>query len=105
MNEHLFKLKKDGKTVGYMCIKDGCVSTCSDPWDIAHPFVTKDKHGKDVFAGDRVNWRPEELDELCGEESEELLEAKVAGGFLVYDVEGTDFVEASKFKDIELIKE
>jgi len=67
-------------------------------------FVTKDKKGKDVFAGDKVNWKPEDIDELCQEE-EELLEADVVGGFLVFDVEGTEFVEASKFKDIELIGE
>ncbi len=54
MIEHLFKLKKDGKTVGYLCIKDGCISTCSDPWDTAHPFVTKDKNGNDVFEGDKM---------------------------------------------------
>lgn len=78
MNEHLFKLKKDGKCVGYAHIngygqlmfrlpndsdwycKDSFwpmlinrygfgIPTCS-----YHPFVTKDKNGKDVFAGDKV---------------------------------------------------
>lgn len=67
-------------------------------------FVTKDKNDKDVFAGDSVKWKPEDIDELCQDE-EELLEARVQGGFLVFDVEGTDFVEASKFKDIELIED
>ena len=70
--EHLFKLKKDGKTVGYLKIanngkKSGLVFSLSgDIWshvtqegmlpqfDTAHPFVTKDKNGNDVFAGDEV---------------------------------------------------
>ena len=64
-------------------------------------FVCADKNGKDVFAGDEVKWRPEELDELC---EDEFLTAAVKGGFLVFDIEGTDFVEASHFKDIELIE-
>ncbi len=81
MNEHRFKLKKDGKTVGYMQISEE-VDTLSttDPMAVfikkvngewrtyefdsirhykvtfnsVHPFVTKDKNGKDVFAGDSV---------------------------------------------------
>ncbi len=73
LNEHLFKLKKDGKTVGYLKIDRGLVcwrTTTLSPalnktwhmvhnsvridFDSAHPFVIKDKNGKDVFAGDRV---------------------------------------------------
>jgi hypothetical protein len=73
MNEHLFKLKKDGKTVGYLRLNDkiwwkinrswieidpqeGCSEFFEDDngWDTAHPFVTKDKNGKDVFARDEV---------------------------------------------------
>ena len=74
--EHLFKLKKDGKCVGLMKIENGevyiqkpkdkywdfqYVSSRSKPeaniiikFDTAHLFVTKDKHGKDVFAGDKI---------------------------------------------------
>ena len=126
MNEYLFKLKKDGKAVGYIEIyQNGNIrlqyDKCSCPWShigwkfhlrkfldkksvtSIHPFVTKDKHGKDVFAGDKVIYRPPDLDELCQDE-EEQLEASVVGGFLVFDIEGTDFVEASKFGDIELIE-
>lgn len=68
--EYLFKLKKDGKTVGY--------SKWTEDWGweysltpdfekpfhhfavaqtkgiTAHPFVTKDKNGKDVFADDEI---------------------------------------------------
>ena len=66
------------------------------------PFVTKDKNGKDVFAGDKVIYRPPDIDVLCEDEEEEL-EASITGGFLIFDIEGTDFVEASKFGDIELI--
>ena len=81
MIDYLFKLKKDGKTVGYLMLmgaearygfdSDECVYThnifemqlCKEYQDsyqsflsvlIAHPFVTKDKNGKDVFAGDKV---------------------------------------------------
>ncbi len=147
MNEHLFKLKKDGKMVGYekyiYCdqregyvkgkslvpqhSKDGKYWEYIYLWDLktrpkgywfeAHfdmdvyiehdekcPFVTKDKNGEDVFAGDKVIYRPPDIDELCEDEEEEL-EATVTGGFLIFDIEGTDFVEASKFGDIELIKE
>lgn len=69
--EHLYELKKDGKTVGY------CEWTEDWGWKYyndlesenkfthfmvpqigltVHPFVTKDKNGKDVFAGDKVNY-------------------------------------------------
>lgn len=82
MNEHLFKLKKDGKTVGYLLIEDGFLMVsenginyysayeqspagglkiCQEgnifsliDFDTSHPFVCKDKNGKDVFVGDRV---------------------------------------------------
>ena len=67
---HLFKLKKDGETVGYLGIANngktgGLVFSLSgDLWnhitqegqlpqfDSAHPFVCKDKNDKDVFADD-----------------------------------------------------
>ena len=83
---HLFKLKKDGKTVGHLkfedrellysnndgtyispyciSIKKGMVFSFSPPgygdyyehdecvYDSIHPFVCKDRNGKDVFAED-----------------------------------------------------
>ena len=69
--EHLFKLKKDGKTVGYLelygrpkgVIFSPFVKGVWVPYDVnnsamdfdtANLFVTKDKNGKDVFAGDKV---------------------------------------------------
>lgn len=66
MNEHLFKLKKDGKTVGYLKLADGWTQfqrigrddwyfPCDVKWTSAHPFVTKDKNDKDVFADDIVS--------------------------------------------------
>jgi len=70
---YLFKLTKDGKTVGYLRIKEGkvwwqyteydkLVNACwyevrtGKPidFDTAHPFVCKDKNDKDVFGGDKV---------------------------------------------------
>ncbi len=77
MNEHRFKLKKDGKTVGYLkydkyrpdCngdldvygkfIGDGDDKWCegvTPEFDAMYPFVTKDKNGNDVFAGDSVKF-------------------------------------------------
>lgn len=71
MDEHLFKLKKDGKTVGYLkidkmhvllnpihrpgywCTYDS--NLCRGLFDTALPFVTKDKNSKDVFEGDYVS--------------------------------------------------
>jgi len=74
--EHLFKLKKDGKTVGYLELQgfqypypDHKPMFCGVrfqrvgeknwgktemEWDSAHPFVTKDKNGKDVFDADEI---------------------------------------------------
>lgn len=78
MSELLFKLKKDGKTVGYLRIKEGKVwwqyteydkltNACwynvstgkAIDFDTAHPFVCKDKNGKNVFKDDSVwfHWR------------------------------------------------
>jgi len=69
MAEHLFKLKNDeGKTAGYLLLKSGAIFwktryecdewTCNPEfafnWASAHPFVTKDKNGEDVYAGDSV---------------------------------------------------
>lgn len=73
MNENLFKLKKDGKTVGYVQLwhwggllysKDTRFYPNTNktrlPREIDgegltfHSFVTKDKNGKDVFAGDLI---------------------------------------------------
>jgi len=81
MDNHLFKLKKDGKTVGYARIMPSIQGDfhlyvvkshrktlqrwrassrkCIEA-DSIHPFVTKDKHGKDVFAGDEITFVPVE---------------------------------------------
>ena len=70
MIEPLFKLKKDGKTVAYSKWTEHLgwqysltaafkntfthyVVAQTQPIT-AHPFVTKDKNGKDVFAGDKI---------------------------------------------------
>ena len=66
--KNLFKLKKDGKTVGYLELFVRTPYGYPVLWfrnkewhsgnnvqaDSVHPFVTKDKNGKDVFAGDTV---------------------------------------------------
>ncbi len=64
---NLFKLKKDGKTVGYLKIEDGDIwFRGSGIWyrfrsylgvtgfDEALPYVCDDKNGDKVFAGDKV---------------------------------------------------
>lgn len=73
--EHLFKLKKDGKTVGYYRFapyrdegdmelqmridgKEWWSSGDMLDFDSIHPFVTKDKNGKDVFADDEITFVP-----------------------------------------------
>jgi len=75
MNDYLFKLKKDGKKVGYLKIVGAqffyglsLVNFQSWPIDIFkrviktpnlrslsnHPFVTKDTNGRKVFADDNI---------------------------------------------------
>lgn len=81
MIELKFKLKKDGKCVGYMRIVGGDVEVRSPAgrpefdwvtqyrlawcgehvtkeidFDSAHPFVFQDRNGKDVYEGDAVTW-------------------------------------------------
>jgi hypothetical protein len=76
MTEHLFKLKRAGKTVGYLELRIKTPHGYPVLWfrnlgrldegrewhsgnniqaDSIHLFVTKDKNGKDVFAGDEVD--------------------------------------------------
>lgn len=70
MSELLFKLKKDGKCVGYCEWTEGGWEYYNDlnPESkfthfmvvqtglTAHPYVTTDKHGAKVFAGDRIKF-------------------------------------------------
>lgn len=75
MKEQLFKLTKDGVCVGYEQVsiweipgtdeetliwvysKDGKGwSEKRIPHDEKHPFVTLDKHGEKVFAGDKISY-------------------------------------------------
>jgi len=124
MTEHLFKLKKDGKYKGLMKIQDGevyvqrpkskywdfqYVSCRVSPeaniiikFDTAHPFVTKDKNGKDVFADD----------EITGEYPC-LIETHKVSGIIYYDTEElmwfleteSESIVLSYIEDIELIEE
>ena len=90
MTEHLFKLKKDGKTVGYMQLQkqhkpseylgllwrfssDGNTRWTGQKarwpiFDTAHSFIIKDKNGKDVFADDKIKgFLEDSTDEIKGE--------------------------------------
>lgn len=83
--KHLFKLKKDGKTVGYYRFdkapydetvmelqqsRDGGISWQSSidriTYDEILLYVTADKNGEPVFAGDKVNYKPEFLGWITG---------------------------------------
>lgn len=90
MNEYLFKLKKDRKTVGYLKydkyrpeynndleVYGNFIDDSDDDWregvtpdfDEMLSFVTKDRNGKDVFAGDTVKadkWYFEVIWQKCG---------------------------------------
>ena len=70
-------------------------------------FVCLDKNKDEVYEGDKVMWKqPDEtIAEIEGEYEE--LEAAVAGGFWIYDVEGSTFAAVDHFEDedIELLKD
>lgn len=130
--KHLFKLKKDGKTVGYMqldkvvpnisgtlawfyrsSLNEDCqwVGNAS-PWPAfneALPYVTDDKNGEPVFAGDKckVPIKDEIMREFEDSDYWEL-EATVARGFNYWgDVQGHTFTEISDYKteDIEILRD
>ena len=121
---NLFKLKRDGKTAGYLLLENGFLlaSTNSknyfyvqeqtptgslliypysnDPfwidYDSEHPFVCKDKNGNDVFADDGIK--------IIFPNGEEIV-SKVIWDFLSWQVEGGGMLANFKQDDIELIKE
>ena len=119
--EHLFKLKKDGKTVGYSTlIKYYDPLDNSRHWtmwgyskngkkwiqqritfDTAHPFVTKDKNGKDVFAGDKA---------FGNVWMEDLPVHRVVGEIIYHNCgyclqTPTTYYHLNDLKDIELIED
>ena len=123
---NLFKLKKDGKTVGYLKINDyiwwstcgriwleihpqeGCSDYFEDDheWDEAHPYVCDDKNGDKVFSGDEV--RHNDFDNGAGT-VEPLMMSGIFQGWTVefYFPEDTERNAAriGDSNDIELIKE
>jgi len=139
MTEHLFKLKKDGKTVGYLKFKNGkfiysnedgsyvspyCISiwegkvfSFSSPaydssyyehdeceYDSIHPFVTKDKNGKDVFADDKITFIPAAV---FGTKKRQTTTVYFCDRRLAYCVKSKAWDMRIKFncEDIELIEE
>jgi len=120
MNEHLFKLKKDGKTVGYYRFviyrddcdmelqysKDGKLWNSGDMIDFnsIHPFVTKDKNGKNVFHADYIlaNYRGKK------EEARIYWDASAFRFFWVFGEkpeQNLKFPMSVDWKDIELIED
>ncbi len=75
--DNLFKLKKDGKAVGYLKIEDSIIwakENLLDGWDVydpvfelkfdqALPYVCDDKNRDKVFAGDSIKMRNPSTDE------------------------------------------
>lgn len=112
--EHLFQLKKDGKTVGYLKIdpksrfgilwqklNDVWVSTIDCPdlyfkFDSAHLFVCKDKFGKDVFADNWLRLTFPNGQKVAG---------KVVWDFLSWQIEGGVMLTNFKQDEIELIED
>lgn len=119
--EHLFKLKNDEKkTVGYCKwtenwgFKYSLTVDFKEPFThfavaqtksiTAHPFVTEDKNGRKVFAGDRVIWQYNK--------DHKNLDGRIEWDerYLQWIITNTHFVNQhsvplAHYKDIELIKE
>ena len=108
MTELLFKLKKDGKCVGYLQFtkysdNDLHIQVSFDgfnwsddtddtiEYNSVHPYVRDDKHGKKVFADDKIKGHEEcgigHYDEIVGE---------------VYLDEKTTFYRVSKVQRIPI---
>lgn len=113
MTEYLFKLKRNGKkTVGYLKLADGWTQfqvlgrndwyyPCDMKWTSAHPFVTKDKHGKDVFVGDKA---------FAKIWMEDLPIHRIVGEIIYYNCgyciqTPTTYYHLNDLKDIELIED
>lgn len=116
---HLFKLKKDGKTVGYLELyQDGNLrleyNKASCPWvhtgwpshlrkflneekvTSIHPFVCKDKNKKDVFADDKVD----SIGNHCL-----VMWHKVLLRWCLWHIEGDYYFSAVSKREFELIEE
>lgn len=110
---HLFKLKKDGKTVGYLKFAERAKGILFSPlldgiwvpydkgnpamvFDIAHLFVCKDKNGKDVFADDEVD----SIGNRCL-----VMWHKVHLQWCLWHIEGDYYFGQIRKTDIELIEE
>lgn len=113
---HLFKLKKDGETVGYCkLIKYRDSLDFSKNWmgwgfskngnnwgqqrisfDIAHPFVCTDKNDKDVFADDEVD----SIGNRC-----RVMWHKVHLQWCLWHIKGDYYFGTVAKQDIELLEE
>jgi len=117
MAEHLLKLKKDGKTVGYLKfakysdndlhiqLSPNCSDWYDDPdlidYNSIHPFVIKDKNDKDIFEGDKAFGRVW---------TEDLPVHRIAGEIIYYNCgyciqTPTTYYHLNDLKDIELIED
>lgn len=116
---HLFKLKKDGKDVGRLRITCNAVmyknkntygewlfthsaTNLEEPsFDTAHPFVCKDKNGKDMFVEDKIRWPSRSVsNHFC----EDVVKANYMRGAWVTSPAGNDIALCHILADIELIE-
>ncbi len=134
MTELLFKLKKDGKTVGYeKCQLDNdydapkiyntdgisyhypkkCQWWYSNVYRLSWCTVREDHDEKCIFVCKDRNGKEvfegdkvlADMTELTGEKDIQEVDVVVCGGFNFWDVEGHTFVEADNAGIIELIED
>ena len=116
---HKFKLKKDGKVVGYCkWTEDWGWKYYLDPNDpentfthfavaqspkgiTAHPFVCLDKNGDEVYAGDKVKWPNLAISDFF---NEDIVKFDCLSGAYVISPTGTR-IAICNLKEIELIKD
>ena len=115
MTEHLFKLKKNGRIVGYCkWTKDlGFIYSLTPDFEkpfthfavaqtediSAHPFVTKDKNSRNVFADDMVSFLAPNSDY----KKTSLVEWTDCGAVVAADIDYFPYL--GECSDIELIEE
>jgi len=115
--EHLFRIKKDGKCVGYchwtedwgwkyfndLIPENEYTHFIAAPTGLtAHPFVCEDKNGKKVFGGDKIKFKtPAMLRETKGI----VVWYKNLMGWITKEIEKDENWSLYAVYDIELIED